>query len=249
MGCSLQGGWPGANPACRISQMGELACALYTGGSSTTNVAVILPKNPDYLPAIWAFCQSPQFNEAVRRIDKKMNVTNATLVKVPFDLDLLASGRRCRRTAARTLLQRPDPVALQGPPRRLDRAAAGGRGPAARLPLARAGAGRPRPAGRRGRHRLPARRGPGGARGGAPARPAGRRLRRRLVAGPAGKPARRGRLRGQGAGRLAARRLLRPALRACSTTAPSSGTSGTATGTASPRWSTTTRWTAPASTA
>ncbi len=70
-----------------VSQMGVLPCTLYTGELFDNNTAVILPKNLDYLPAIWAFCQSPEFNDAVRRIDQKMNVTNATLVKVPFDLE------------------------------------------------------------------------------------------------------------------------------------------------------------------
>ena len=51
------------------------------------NVAVIIPHNPAHLPAIWCFCSSPEYNEAVRRIDQKLNVTNATLVKVPFDLE------------------------------------------------------------------------------------------------------------------------------------------------------------------
>ena len=51
------------------------------------NVAVLVPHNPDHLPAIWCYCSSPEYNENVRKIDQKLNVTNATLVKVPFDLD------------------------------------------------------------------------------------------------------------------------------------------------------------------
>lgn len=51
------------------------------------NVAVVVPKNPDHLAAIWCFCASSEYSEAVRRIDQKLNVTNATLVKVPFDLN------------------------------------------------------------------------------------------------------------------------------------------------------------------
>ena len=43
--------------------------------------------NPAHLPAIWCFCSSPDYNEAVRQIDQSLKVTNATLVKVPFDLD------------------------------------------------------------------------------------------------------------------------------------------------------------------
>jgi len=37
--------------------------------------------------AIWAFCSSEEFNVAVRKIDQKVNVTNATIAKIPFDLD------------------------------------------------------------------------------------------------------------------------------------------------------------------
>ena len=51
------------------------------------NVAVIIPVSESQFAAVWCFCSSPEYHEAVRRIDQKLNVTNATLVKVPFDLD------------------------------------------------------------------------------------------------------------------------------------------------------------------
>ena len=70
-----------------VSQMGTLPCTLYCGDYFDNNTAVIVPKDPVHLQAIWAFCSSPKFNTAVRQIDPKMNVTNATLVKIPFDLD------------------------------------------------------------------------------------------------------------------------------------------------------------------
>lgn len=70
-----------------VSAMGNLPCTLFTGEPSDTNVAVIVPKDPAHLPAIWAFCSSQDFNQAVRRIDQALKVTNASLVKVPFDLD------------------------------------------------------------------------------------------------------------------------------------------------------------------
>ena len=69
-----------------IGQMEALPSTLYKGDKFDTNVAVIVPKEPDNLPAIWAFCSSSDFNAAVRRIDTTIKVTNATLVKVPFDL-------------------------------------------------------------------------------------------------------------------------------------------------------------------
>ena len=70
-----------------VSQMSEIPASLYTGEIFDKNVAVVCPKDASILPAIWCFCSSPAYNEAVRRIDQKLNVTNATLVKVPFDLD------------------------------------------------------------------------------------------------------------------------------------------------------------------
>jgi hypothetical protein len=38
------------------------------------------------ISAIWAYCRSPEYREAVRRIDKKVNVVNGTLIKVPFNV-------------------------------------------------------------------------------------------------------------------------------------------------------------------
>ncbi len=69
-----------------ISQMGGLPCTIYEGDSYDNNTSAIVPNDPSHLQAIWAFCKSPDFHNAVRQIDQKMNVTNATLVKVPFDL-------------------------------------------------------------------------------------------------------------------------------------------------------------------
>jgi hypothetical protein len=69
-----------------VSQMSNLLCALSLGAPFDTNTGVILPNEPDHLPAIWCFCSSPEFNIAVRRIDQALKVTNASLVKVPFDL-------------------------------------------------------------------------------------------------------------------------------------------------------------------
>ncbi len=69
-----------------VSCMRDLPVSLYNGVKFDTNVAMIVPHNPDHLPAIWCFCSSPEYNEAVRQIDRSLKVTNATLVKVPFNL-------------------------------------------------------------------------------------------------------------------------------------------------------------------
>ena len=70
-----------------VSMMRELSATLYLGDKFDISCTPVVPLNPTHLPAIWCFCSSPKYNEAVRRIDQKLNVTNATLVKVPFDLD------------------------------------------------------------------------------------------------------------------------------------------------------------------
>ena len=69
-----------------VSQMQMLPCSLYTGEIFDKNVAVVSPKDPLHLAAIWCFCSSEKYSESVRRIDQKLNVTNTTLVKIPFDL-------------------------------------------------------------------------------------------------------------------------------------------------------------------
>ena len=85
------GGWLSGNKvwgkrgvAC--SWMGNLPASLYPGPVFDNSVAVILPKKMEHLPAIWCFCSSPQYVVEVRKINQKMQVASATLVKVPFDL-------------------------------------------------------------------------------------------------------------------------------------------------------------------
>jgi hypothetical protein len=70
-----------------ISQMNNLPVSLYTGGKFDSNLAVIYPKDQSLVLPLWVYCQSEEYYNNVRRIDQKTNVTNATLVKVPFDLE------------------------------------------------------------------------------------------------------------------------------------------------------------------
>jgi hypothetical protein len=85
-GARVQGlqGWGKAGVA--VAQMGHLPATLSTGEACDNNTANVIPADPKHLPALWAFCSSPEFSKAVRRIDQVLKVTNATLVKVPFDL-------------------------------------------------------------------------------------------------------------------------------------------------------------------
>ncbi|MCF6289519.1 MAG: BREX-1 system adenine-specific DNA-methyltransferase PglX [Desulfobacterales bacterium] len=71
----------------RVTQMRHLPITIYSGEVFGKNGATVVPDDLTHLPVIWCFCSSPEYNEAVRRIDQSLKVTNATLVKVPFDLD------------------------------------------------------------------------------------------------------------------------------------------------------------------
>ncbi|MDZ4851682.1 MAG: N-6 DNA methylase [Pirellulaceae bacterium] len=82
----LAGGMAWRKPGVIISQMNKLLATLYVGDMFDKNAAVILPEDPKLVTAIWAFCSSHDYNKEVRKIDQKVNVTNVTLVKVPFDI-------------------------------------------------------------------------------------------------------------------------------------------------------------------
>lgn len=69
-----------------VTLTGELRVTRYGGQIFDGNCASIIPKNPAHLAAIWCFCCDPSFNSVVREIDQSLKVTNATLLKIPFDL-------------------------------------------------------------------------------------------------------------------------------------------------------------------
>ena len=82
----LAGGMAHEKPGVLISQVGTLSACLYSRGLFEKNAAVISLDSEELLPAVWSYCTSEQYRLAVRAIDKKVAVTNTTLVKVPFDL-------------------------------------------------------------------------------------------------------------------------------------------------------------------
>jgi hypothetical protein len=70
-----------------VSQMGSLPATLYSGDLFDSNAAALVPHQEAHLAALWAFCSSSEYAEVVRRIETSINVTSATLLKVPFDLE------------------------------------------------------------------------------------------------------------------------------------------------------------------
>lgn len=86
-GVYLRGQMAWGKKGVAIRQMRHLPASIYLGSAFDTNTAVIFPGDQTLLPAIWSLCSSPEFLESIRKVDQKLNVTNATMVKVPFDLD------------------------------------------------------------------------------------------------------------------------------------------------------------------
>ena len=69
-----------------VSSVSKIQSYPYFGHPFTSELAVILPKSPSNAPSIYAFCKTQGYEDAVRKIDQKVAITNATLVKVAFDL-------------------------------------------------------------------------------------------------------------------------------------------------------------------
>ncbi len=69
-----------------IGKAGSLRPTIYLGELFDDNMAVIRPYKESDLPAMWLFSSSPEFEESLRRLDKKMSVTAGTFTKVPFNL-------------------------------------------------------------------------------------------------------------------------------------------------------------------
>ena len=239
----LQGKAAWGRRGVAVSQMSDLPVSLFLGDAFDSNMSPIVPLDEKLLPAIWAFCSSVEFGKEVRKIDQTLKVTNATLVKIPFDRPRWEAVARKQypHGLPSPLLRRPDPVDLQRHDHSLHRPPPGRRRPPPRLPLAGPGEGRPRRPLRPRRHRLhPARRRRAAGRG--PASGAPRCCVRQEVeaelprASSSPRPASRGRASTSGCATGSS-----SSTASSSTIGPSSGTSGTAgRRTASPPSSTTT---------
>lgn len=70
-----------------VSAMSDLRATLYTGELFTHGAIVIVPKHTRDLQTIWAYASSPQFNESVRILDKKVCVARGSVENVPFDYE------------------------------------------------------------------------------------------------------------------------------------------------------------------
>ena len=69
-----------------LGQMGAFPATLFSGSLYDNNTGVIVPRDGANLTAIWCFCSAPDFRMSIRQVDQALKVTNATFLKVPFEL-------------------------------------------------------------------------------------------------------------------------------------------------------------------
>ena len=70
-----------------ITYTGACSSTLYTGTIFENVICVAVPREPENLPAVWAFCKSPEFAPAVRRRNQKLSVDVRYFETADFDLD------------------------------------------------------------------------------------------------------------------------------------------------------------------
>jgi hypothetical protein len=85
-GAWLRGETAWGHHGVAVAQISSLKATLFSGDLFDESTAAIIPKEPRYLPTLWAYCSSDEFSKEVRKLDHSMKVPTLTLLKVPFDL-------------------------------------------------------------------------------------------------------------------------------------------------------------------
>ncbi len=85
-GAALRGSAAFGKFGIAIGQVKALPATLYTGEKFADSSPVIIPNDPEDLPAIWCYVSSPEFNTELRKTNAKLSVNNGYVGKVPFDL-------------------------------------------------------------------------------------------------------------------------------------------------------------------
>lgn len=84
---TLRGRKAWGNMGVIVAWLGRIPAGRFLGNFFDNSGAVIIPKKKEYLTAIWCYCSSKSYPIEIRKINQKNQVANATLVKVPFNLE------------------------------------------------------------------------------------------------------------------------------------------------------------------
>lgn len=94
IGGRMQGKKAWGRVGISVAQMRSLPVTIYSGHPYDGNAHALIPRNPADAAAIWLFCKSDTFASSIRELDKKLDVTNATVVKVPFDYEAWSASAK-----------------------------------------------------------------------------------------------------------------------------------------------------------
>jgi len=86
LGCRIHGQEVWDRQGVAVNKMQGLQPFLYTGEVFDDNTGIVAPQKTHVILPLWAFMESGAYAQEIRKIDQKLNVTAATLVKVPFDV-------------------------------------------------------------------------------------------------------------------------------------------------------------------
>lgn len=86
-GTRMQAMAPAQTRSVVINQSRGLTAGISTARINDQNAGLLVPLDPSDLAAIYTFCKSEEYRTSIRAVDREIKVTNATLVKVPFDQD------------------------------------------------------------------------------------------------------------------------------------------------------------------
>jgi hypothetical protein len=86
-GAAIRGTKAWGKKSVIVRSMRHMSITQGTGEVFDANVACVLPKKAEHFLPIWTYCCSDDYAADLRKLDKKAGITNATLVKVPFNLE------------------------------------------------------------------------------------------------------------------------------------------------------------------
>jgi len=70
-----------------VTKMRSTPAAIYSGELFDPNAHAIVPYDNSILVAIYSYIVDPIYSLELRKIDQKLDITNSTITKVPFDFD------------------------------------------------------------------------------------------------------------------------------------------------------------------
>jgi hypothetical protein len=73
--------------AVSVGQMRDLPCSILAAHAFDSNVSPVFVKKEADFPAVFTFCTSEEYRDAVRKLEPSIKANNSALIAVPFNID------------------------------------------------------------------------------------------------------------------------------------------------------------------